>query len=369
MIHRLYVHNFRCLENFELNLKEFPTALLIGKNGVGKSAVGAVLEVFQQIARGTNRIKDLLDLKDFSRGRSDVPIRLELEVSLENRLFKYSLALELPDGFRELRVLEEVLAVDGNPIFSRNFAQVFLYRNSMNSEARFMIDWHLIAFPIIQEQSEIDPLRLFKVWLARIIILSPIPKFMAGESFGESLQPIKDGKNFGEWMSGLLGQFPASYTNIFKYLHEIYPDLKDFMNASVGINSKNMIVRFAEGPTVFSVEFKDLSDGEKCLFVSAVVLAANESYGPLFCFWDEPDSHLSLNEVGHFVIALRRSFENSGQLLATSHNEETIRKFSDENTFLLDRKSHLEPTLIRRLCETQISGDKVNAQKRGDLGS
>lgn len=369
MIHRLYAHNFRCLENFELNLKELPTALLIGKNGMGKSTVGAVLEVFQQIARGTNRIKDLLEIKDFSRGRADVPMRFELEVFLADRLFKYSLALELPANFHELRVLEETLAVDDNPIFSRSLAQVNLFRSSTNIEARFLVDWHLIALPIIQEQSDVDPLRLFKAWLARMIILSPMPKLMEGESFGESLHPAKDGKNFGEWLLGLLSQYPASYTSIFSYLHEIYPDLKDFVNTSFGKNSKNMVVRFAEGPTVFSIEFKDLSDGEKCLFISAVVLAANESYGPLFCFWDEPDSHLSVDEVGHFVISLRRSFERSGQLLATSHNEETIRKFSDENTLILNRKSHLEPTLIRRLCETKLFGDKVNSQKRGSLGS
>ncbi|GET35816.1 hypothetical protein MiSe_05620 [Microseira wollei NIES-4236] len=29
MPQRLYVHNFRCLENFELTLKEMPSALLL----------------------------------------------------------------------------------------------------------------------------------------------------------------------------------------------------------------------------------------------------------------------------------------------------------------------------------------------------
>jgi hypothetical protein len=32
MLQRLYVHNFRCLENFELTMKEMSSALLIGKN-------------------------------------------------------------------------------------------------------------------------------------------------------------------------------------------------------------------------------------------------------------------------------------------------------------------------------------------------
>ena len=66
-------------------------------------------------------------------------------------------------------------------------------------------------------------------------------------------------------------------------------------------------------------------------------------------------------------MALRRSFKNSGQILVTSHNEEAIRKFSDENTFVLDRKSHLEPTLIRRLSDLSFTGDLINSLISGDI--
>jgi predicted ATP-binding protein involved in virulence len=83
MLQRLYVHNFRCLENFELTLKEMPSALLIGKNGSGKSTIRSALEVLQKISQGINRMRELEKLnlissKDFARGRSDVPIRFEI---------------------------------------------------------------------------------------------------------------------------------------------------------------------------------------------------------------------------------------------------------------------------------------------------
>jgi len=139
------------------------------------------------------------------------------------------------------------------------------------------------------------------------------------------------------------------------------------MNELIGKDSKSMIVRFEANNANMSVDFKDLSDGEKCFFLCAVVLAANKSYGPLFCFWDEPDNYLSLSEVGHFVTSLRRSFNDKGQILATSHNEEAIRKFSTENIFVLDRKSHLEPTLIRRLRDIPVRGDLVDTLIRGDI--
>ncbi|CAD5930567.1 Putative ATPase [Planktothrix tepida] len=123
MIQRLYIHNFRCLENFELSLKDLPSALLIGKNGVGKSTISDVLQIFQSIGRGKNRVRDLVKPKGFARGRSDVPIRLEIEVLLQEKLYQYILAFELPKNFKGLRVSEEKLLVTGEPIYSRTQAQ------------------------------------------------------------------------------------------------------------------------------------------------------------------------------------------------------------------------------------------------------
>src|SRR5665213_3655127 len=124
MIQRLYIHNFRCLENFELSASGQSSVLLIGKNGCGKTTIGLALEIFQQIARGTNRVGQLVRPKDLTHGRTDTPVRFEIEVQLAAKTYKYTLAFELPQGFRELRVLEENLTVDGAPIYTREIAQV-----------------------------------------------------------------------------------------------------------------------------------------------------------------------------------------------------------------------------------------------------
>ncbi|MBI5248581.1 MAG: AAA family ATPase [Desulfomonile tiedjei] len=367
MLQRLYVHNFRCLENFELTTKGMPSALLIGQNGSGKSTIAMVLEILQGIARRKNRVGELIQSKDFTRGRSDVPIRLEIEALLNEKLYKYVLALELPERFKELRVAEEQLIVGGEPIYSREEAQVTLHATPQNIRAQFLIDWHLVALPVIQEQSEKDPLSHFKTWLARTIILAPIPAFMTGDSGGETLEPKRDGSNFGEWFSGLLSHYPAAYTQVGQFLRDIMPDFRDFVYDPVGKDFKSMIVRFEENNAPLSVFFRDLSDGEKCFFLCAAVLAANQLYGPLFCFWDEPDNYLSLPEIGHFVTSLRRSFGKKGQILVTSHNPEAIRSFSDENTLILRRNSHLEPTVVRLLGDESPTGDLVDALTRGDI--
>ena len=199
MIQRLYVHNFRCLENFELNLTGKPSALLIGKNGAGKSTVGFALETLQRIARGTNRVGQLLKPKDLTRNRAEIPMRFELEVKIGGELYQYILVLELPEGFKELRVREEKLVVAGKPIYSREVAQVDLAKTAKESAAKFLVDWHLVALPVIQEQSEKDPLFIFKRWLSQLLILAPIPSQIDGESSGEDLLPDREVKNAGNW--------------------------------------------------------------------------------------------------------------------------------------------------------------------------
>jgi len=375
VIHRLYVNNFRCLENFDLPLKGMSSALLMGGNGSGKSTVLHVLEILQRIARGENRTGRLLQPEDFSYGRFDAPMRFEIEVFLQERLYLYTLALELPEKFKELRILEEALSVDGQAVYTRKEAEVSLFRRSPNSEdtARFLVDWHLAALPLIQASPDTESVRIFRTWLAHTVLLVPIPSLMTGESGGETLEPERDGSNFAEWFTGLLSRYPSSYTSVERSLRQVMPDIKDLLNRPVSDNVKSLAVRFREQNedrarnAELTVRFKNLSDGEKCFFICAVILAANESYGPLFCFWDEPDSHLSLSEVGHFILSLRRAFGNSGQLLTTSHHPEAIRRFSDENTLLLFRRSHLEPTSVRRLDEISFDGDLVEALIRGDI--
>lgn len=375
MIQRLYVHNYRCLENFELNLKDLQSALLIGKNGTGKSTISFVLELFQSISRGINSVKELGDKellrqKDFYRGRSDEPMRFEIEVLLNNLVYVYVLAFDLPKNFKKLRVIEERLTVSDKPVYSRKEAQVTLTRKSTRpntQEPQFSVDWHLIALPVIQEQSEQDPLHIFRSWLANMIILSPIPSIIKGKSSEETFEIIRNGSNFADWFTGLLKIYPSAYSTIDSYLREIFPDLLDIRNKTIGENANSMVIQFEANRVNLKLDFDDLSDGEKCFFLCALVLAANKCYGPIFCFWDEPDNYLSLPEVGHFIMALRRSFRENGQILVTSHNEESIRKFPNENIFVLDRKSHLEPTLIRLLSDIPFEGSVADALIRGEI--
>jgi predicted ATPase len=345
MIQELYAHHFKCLQNFRLVLKEKSFSLLLGKNGVGKTTVASALEIFQKIGRGVNRIGQLVCPSDFTRHDTAVPMRFELEVLLGEKSYKYKIAFELPDGFSEARILEEELWLNQQSLYTRKNAEVILNRG--NKEVNFLVDWHVVALPIIQS----DFSQQFQSWLASILILSPIPPLMTGNVNGATLHPNRHVDNFGEWLTGLLTDYPASYTLIDRYIKQVIPDFYDLQNEQIGKNARNITIQFGHEKNDFSIDFNQLSDGEKCFFLCAVVLAMNKNMESLFCFWDEPDNYLSISEIQHFIIELQRNFKTKGQLLIASHHAQTIETFPPEHIIVLDRKSHLEPTLWKWLNE------------------
>ncbi|MCA9164629.1 MAG: hypothetical protein KDA62_16680, partial [Planctomycetales bacterium] len=77
--------------------------------------------------------------------------------------------------------------------------------------------------------------------------------------------------------------------------------------------------------------------------------------------------HLSMSEIGHLIATLRRSSRRGGQFIATSHHPETVRRFSDENTIVLTRRSHLDPTIPKLLSDICYEGDLVDAMIRDEV--
>ena len=364
MIERLYIQNYRCLESFTIDFAGRPSVLLIGKNGAGKSTVLECVKLFQQICRGSSRVGKLISASDFTQHQTDRPMRFEIEVTLGGKRFKYAVSFDWPPNFREARVLDESLSVDGQSIFDRQQGQIHLAGG-----ANFGLDWHIFALPVINERPPNRAIQDLRAFFAAMILIAPVPARMTGFSEEPSNQLEHDAANYASCLRALLEQKPKAYNDFHNYVETVIRDFASIENADRGESGKQLIVKFEQQdpPRSFAVEFGALSDGEKCLFLSAYIIASNASGSPVFCMWDEPDNHLSLSEVGQFIVGLRKMPNKGGQFIATTHHPETVRKFSDETTFVLTRKSHLDPTLPKLLTEFSYSGDLVNALIRDEI--
>lgn len=351
MLKRIYVHNFRCFENFEFRPLDSWASLLLGSNGSGKSTLKHVLAIFQSIGRGKTRVGELVKPTDFTRGNTSAPMRFELEVALDGHVFVYTLALELPHRFKEVRVLEEKLSMDGNAIFSRDIAEVAVPKKKGKEQGTFTIDWHLAALPVIGTSAASNRPDLVR-WMARMVLLAPVPQQISGEAQSAEIALNQSANNLADWLADLLEGYPAAYTTIVEHLQHSMPDLTSFRFERLGRDSRALMVQFSKEHENFELSISDLSDGEKCFFLSGVLLAANQLGQPLFAFWDEPDNYLAVGEVNQFIVSLKRNFvRRKGQLFVTSHNPETVNCFSQDSIWVMGRRNRLEPTIVRRLDE------------------
>jgi len=364
MIERLYVQNFRCLESVTLHFAGKSSVLIIGKNGAGKSTTRKALAVFQRICRGSSRVDKLICPADFTLHNTERPMRFEIEVTLSGKRYIYAISFDWPAHFSEARILDESLSVDGQSVFTRQQAQIQLAAGSS-----FRLDWHVFALPVIDEKPPGRTIRDLTSFLGSLVITAPVPGNMTGFSEQPSSELEEDASNFGSCLRGLLETEFAVYAKFDEYLKSVIPDFSSIKNVDRGKDGKQLMVTFKkpDAQESLTVEFDALSDGEKCFFLGGYIIASNAAGLPVVCMWDEPDNHLSLSEVGQFIMGLRKVANRGGQFIAASHNPETVRKFSDENTIVLTRKSHLEPTLPKELKDINYHGDLIDALIRDEV--
>lgn len=352
MLKRLYIHHFGCLQNFEFVTTDAHSVLLLGKNGSGKTTLAQCCSILQRIGEGESSVAKLFNKKNWAFGDTAQPIHFEIQVSLDQQLFQYTLLIEFPESFKNPKVKKELLERDGQIIFSREDGQVS-YQAKTDKQLEFIVDWHLIALPIIQTRSDTDPVAIFIKWLAQIIVIAPCPEYMTGESNNENLciKPNFLATNVGDWLTGLFSQHPSAYGSVSDFLKKIMPDFEKITNPKTSDSSNKIMLSFKEGFKTFPIYFNDLSHGEKCFIVAALLLATHQEYPDTFCIWDEPDNFISIIEIEQFIFSLRRHFNTSGQILITSHNAETMRFFSKENTLIIRRESHMLPARLTKLSD------------------
>jgi predicted ATPase len=360
MIKKIKIKNYKCIVDLEINFSSTSTALLVGKNAVGKSVIGDVLSVFQAIGQRRGHSRDLIHEKDFSFGDFSNEIYLEISVELNGFLYNYSISFDWPHGSRNARITHENLLQNNVLIFSRE-------REDVNfNDQTFSLDVYFVALPILSLESD-SPISVFRTWLTRIVVIAPIPSLMNGVSTKEPIGINRDTSNFADWFVSTLTRHPSIYQIVQNNLTSVFNDFDKIEFRPFNENAKKIIVHFLRDDKKWQVDFEHMSSGEKCLLLCAGLIAAHQTDGPLACFWDEPDNHLSLGEVGHLVMNLRRHFHRRGFLLLTSHKQEVIHSFSNENTFILDREHHMTSTKISLLEDTPFKNHLIESMTLGDI--
>ena len=323
MLKKLYVDNFRCLTNLELELDE--TNVFLGANGTGKTSVLGVLRKIQDLIVRGRRVDEVFPLRDLSLGQSRNTQGFAIETCIERQTYRYELTVEHDHSHDRMRISKEVLEHDGRPIFELKMGEAQLYDdNYVPVPNTFPFDWTLSGIGTLYERPNNRKLTRFKKEIANYIIVGSCPPLIAPEtrSADEFLNPLME--NFVGWFHRYSQENMGSIEGLFQALRESLPGFKSIRVRKSGESSHALKAEFVKSSDkTVEYGFDQLSDGQRALIAmySLTMLADDR----VSLFIDEPDNYLSLREIQPWLAhATEECGESVEQLVVVSHHPVTI---------------------------------------------
>ena len=322
MLKRIYIDNFRCLVNFELDVDAIN--LFLGSNGAGKSTVFEVLQKIQAFVSGDSKVEGIFRSVDCTRWQTSQIQRFELEIIGNDGSYKYELGIG--HNRDKCRVEYERLWFDNQPLLKFELGEVQLYRDNHSEGPKYPFDWSQSMLPSLMPRSDNTKLTWFRERMAQFIIVRIIPSLMLDESIQEEMRLTGNLENYVSWYR-YLSEDQGKVTEIANILREVLDGFTNFKFERVSEQSLVLKLRFSgKENSSKPIEYRlgELSDGQKTLIALYTLLYGIKSEDYTLCI-DEPENFLALPEIQPWLIQLY-DLCSDGQIqaLLISHHPELI---------------------------------------------
>jgi predicted ATPase len=361
MITRLLIDNYKCLVNFELELGRL--TLMMGPNGVGKSAVLDALFALRQLLGLKLPVNhpSVFPTRSLTRWDRRVKQTIELQVELDGDRLTYRLEVEHKPSTEQAKIILERLTDGSTTLFEFRDGQVSLFDDRGKKGAEFQADWGESFLARITARQENHRLTRFVDWVRKLTICGIYPRSLIPESLSEDPVLARDGSNFASWYRHALQERPDLIAGIGGELAEIVDGLKMLRLEKVTDRSRALIAGFKNAVGSFELAIDELSDGQRALIVLYSLLKLNAEEGSTLLL-DEPDNYVALAEIQPWLMALRETSGESGaQMVVCSHHPEIVDYLGADCGVLL-RRDNGGPVTTRRIADIAIkdSGLKLS---------
>lgn len=335
MIQKIFIDNYRCFSNFELQLDEF--TLLLGSNGSGKSSVLDVIFAIKRLLNGTAKISDpgIFPLNSLTRWQNRNIQIFEIYLDISDESYKYRLEVEHNVDNKQARVKNESLFSQEHPLFTFIGGDVQWYRDNKSQGPAFSADWSESALARVPPRK--DNLRLTKFLdsMRNVVVCGLYPLGFSSESKSEDSMLDRDGNNFVSWYRHIVQERQDLIPGFFDKLKDTLFAFKSIRLEKIGIDTRTFNVSFENEIAKFELNFNELSDGQRALIAlySLILLTENQDYT---IFFDEPDNYIALREIQPWLISLNDACGSTlQQAVVCSHHPELIDYMGIDNTVLL----------------------------------
>ena len=353
MLKRLYIHNYKCLTNFNIYFEEL--TLLLGANGCGKSAVFEVVGKLRDFIRGDAQVGELFSPTDLTHWSIKPEQHFELEIDIPGGRYFYRLVIEHAPERRFTRVMREELLFNDKPLFAFEDGEVQIYRDDYSKGPTYSFDsGHSALAPVTTSYPK---LYVFRNQVRRFVTLSLEPKRIRSGSDFDTDRLSDSGENFASWYQGRLQEDPRRVFEAMDHLHDVLPGFVDLRLVQKGSDYRELQAKFSsvgvESSSIY--RFDQLSDGQRALIVLYLLLFADDTGRTLFL--DEPDNYITLPELQPWFAELEDGCGDTlPQAILISHHPEAIDFLSDKAVWLgRDPESHTRILDIKNDTRLKIS--------------
>lgn len=355
MITRLYVDNYKCLVNFELRLDEL--TLLLGPNGVGKTAVLDMIFALRRLLSGEAKVADrvVFPTRTLTRWQTRNRQVFEVDVALDRDELRYRLEVEHERATRRARIALERLESGGQPLFVFEMGEVRLYRDDHSPGPSFAADWCESALARVPPRNDNTRLTRFLDFVRKVIVCGLYPASFQTESTTEDPVLDRDARNFSAWYRHVLLERQELVPEFIKALEAVIDGFRGIRMEKVGLDTRALMVLFDQFGARYELRLDEISDGQRALIAlySLVRLAAGQGYT---LFLDEPGNYLALTEIQPWLVGLADACgADVPQAVLCSHHPELIDYLGGDRGLVLKRESS-GATVVRSANELAVEG-------------
>jgi predicted ATPase len=338
MIERLYIDNFKTFQNFEW--KPGNVALIMGRNGTGKSTLFEVLHLLQSLICGERFVTELFPETSRVRWDKRNSQQLEIDVRNEEGQFRYRLTIEHAVDRGEARITRETLHLEDTPLFSFEMGKIQLYNDGGKPGPDLSGNWKKSGLGLIVPGPSNKRLTWFKQWLGRLLVLRPNPFAMGGRAPSEDSLLLPDVSNFAAWFRYV---YQERGRDVYRAMEALGKVLDGFQDMSIRVDEQrtgwlraNFVDSTGRG---YQLQFDELSDGQRVLLLLYITLYTQTDRQRTITF-DESDNFVSLDEIQPFLMdLLDKALDGSGpQIFIASHHPEYLNQLAPSHGHVLFRE-------------------------------